>query len=156
AGLLLASGVLVFVGGWLGWTTALWIGAAIAGLLALIELGLPERTVPPAPMAGVVRQLRLWFSQPRALGVMGFILFYKLGDAAMGPMVTPFWKHAGLTPTDVATVSATFGMFATIGGALVGGALTTRWGLLRGLWWLGLAQAGSNLGYAAAAFSGAG
>ena len=43
-----------------------------------------------------------------------------------------------------------------MGGALVGGALTSRWGIFRALWVLGLFQAIANLGYAVAAWTGAG
>jgi PAT family beta-lactamase induction signal transducer AmpG len=74
----------------------------------------------------------------------------------MGPMVVPFWKHAGMTPADVAFVSTTLGMVASVTGALIGGSLTSHWGLFRALWILGLAQAVSNLGYAAAALTAAG
>lgn len=151
AGMLLASGGLVAIGGWIGWPVAIWLGAALAALMALTESFLPERTVIRQPVAEFLNQLRAWLAQPGSLGVLGFVLFYKLGDAAMGPMVVPFWKHSGMTPADVALVSTTFGMIMTVSGALVGGALTTRWGLFHALWILGLAQAVSNLGYAAAA-----
>ena len=156
AGMLLAGGGLVALGGWVGWTTAVWVGAALTGLMACGELLLPDRPVIRQPVAEFVGQLGAWLAQPGSAGVLGFVLLYKLGDAAMGPMVVPFWKHAGMTPADVALVSTTFGMIASVTGALVGGALTSRWGLFRALWILGLAQAVSNLGYAAAAFTAAG
>lgn len=80
------------------------------------------------------------------------MLTYKLGDASMGPMVKPFWIDRGLSPTEIAAVSNTLGVGLTILGALVGGALTSRLGIFRSLWMLGLAQAFSNLGYAGAAW----
>jgi PAT family beta-lactamase induction signal transducer AmpG len=43
-------------------------------------------------------------------------------------------------------------VLATIAGALIGGRLTSRWGILRALFLLGLAQALSNLGYASVAW----
>jgi MFS transporter, PAT family, beta-lactamase induction signal transducer AmpG len=45
---------------------------------------------------------------------------------------------------------------ASVVGALVGGGLTSRWGIFRALWVLGLVQAVANLGYAVAAWSDAG
>ena len=155
-GMLLAGGGLVALGGWIGWTVAVWVGAGLACTMAAAELFLPDRPVIRQPVAEFIAQLRAWLAQPGALGVLGFVLLYKLGDAAMGPMVVPFWKHAGMTPADVALVSTTFGMIASVTGALIGGALTARWGLFRALWILGIAQAVSNLGYAAAAFTAAG
>jgi len=53
-------------------------------------------------------------------------------------------------------VSNTLGIGLSVAGALVGGWLTSRIGLFTSLWMLGLAQALSNLGYAAAAWMDAG
>jgi PAT family beta-lactamase induction signal transducer AmpG len=49
-------------------------------------------------------------------------------------------------------VATSAGVLATVVGALIGGYLTTRWGIFRGLWILGLTQALSNLGYATVAW----
>jgi PAT family beta-lactamase induction signal transducer AmpG len=85
-----------------------------------------------------------------------FVLTFKLGDASMGPMVKPFWVDRGLSVEEIGTVSTTVGAILTVLGALLGGAVTSRWGIFHGLWTLGLLQAVSNLGYAAAAALGAG
>jgi len=47
--------------------------------------------------------------------------------------------------------STTLGVALSVVGALCGGAFTSRYGIFSALWILGLAQAISNLGYAAAA-----
>ena len=80
-----------------------------------------------------------------------FILSFKLGDMALGPMVGPFWVDRGFSLLQIGTVPGTLGVVATILGALLGGKLTQSWGLFRALWILGAAQAASNLVYAAAA-----
>jgi len=69
----------------------------------------------------------------------------------MGRMIKPFWVDSGLSVEEIGFVSTTLGVGATIVGGLAGGILTTRWGIFRALWMLGLLQAVSNLGYAAAA-----
>jgi PAT family beta-lactamase induction signal transducer AmpG len=84
------------------------------------------------------------------------VLLYKLGDAAIGPMVKPFWVDRGLTLEEIALVSTTFGVGAAVVGSLVGGVFTSRRGIFTSLWVLGLVHASANLGYAAAAWSGAG
>ena len=80
-----------------------------------------------------------------------FVLTFKLGDMAIGPMIKPFWVDRQFTPVQIGLVPGTFGVVATIGGALIGGSLTSRWGIFRALWVLGIFQAVSNLVYAAAA-----
>lgn len=84
--------------------------------------------------------------------VLLFILLFKLGDAAMGFMVKPFWVDAGFTPAQIGLVSVNVGLGLSILGGLVGGWYVDRAGIFKGLWVLGLAQALSNLGYALAAW----
>ena len=79
---------------------------------------------------------------------MLFILTFKLGDMALGPMVRPFWVDREFTPFQIGLIPGTIGVVSTILGALLGGRLTQKWGLFRALWLLGIAQAGSNLFYA--------
>lgn len=91
-------------------------------------------------------------ARPGMLSVLLFILLFKLGDAAMGFMVKPFWVDAGFTPAQIGLVSVNVGLGLSIAGGLVGGWYVDRAGIFKGLWVLGLAQALSNLGYAAAAW----
>ena len=95
-------------------------------------------------------------SRPGAIPVFLFVLLYKLDTNAIGPMVKPFWVDRGLSLDEIAFVSTTLGVGVSVVGALVGGVLTSRWGIFRALWVLGLFQAVANLGYAAAAWSDAG
>jgi PAT family beta-lactamase induction signal transducer AmpG len=91
-------------------------------------------------------------ARPGMLAVLAFILLFKLGDAAMGFMVKPFWVDAGFTPAQIGLVSVNVGLGLSIAGGLAGGWYVDRAGIFKGLWVLGLAQALSNLGYAAAAW----
>ncbi len=83
--------------------------------------------------------------------MLAFALLFKLGDAAMDPMTRPFWVDRGLSLEEIGAVLTTGRMIATVSGAVLGGYLTTRWGMRTALWSLGLLQAVSNLGYWAAA-----
>jgi PAT family beta-lactamase induction signal transducer AmpG len=113
---------------------------------------LPRLARRPQTAAAWLRSFRAWLTRPGAVAVFLFILLYKIGDTAMGPMVRPFWVDRGLTLDDIAFVTTAFGVGATIVGALVGGVLTSRIGVFHALWIFGLLQAVSNLGYAAAAW----
>lgn len=74
----------------------------------------------------------------------------------MASMISPFWKDQGFSATQFGMVSGIFGAAATILGGLAGGFLTSRWGIGRGIWTMGMFQAFSNLGYWAAALPGMG
>ena len=66
-------------------------------------------------------------------------------------MIKQFWVDRHLTLKEIGLISTTLGIVFTILGALLGGFLTTKWGLLKALFILGIAQVLPNLGYAACA-----
>jgi PAT family beta-lactamase induction signal transducer AmpG len=76
-----------------------------------------------------------------------FILLYKVGDALIGIMIAPLWRDLGFSGTQFGLASMLLGKFPTIFGAFLGGLLTSRWGISRALWLLGIFQALSILGY---------
>src|SRR5213592_4319994 len=156
AALVFAGGVLVALAARAGWPITFAVGAV--GLLALaLAIGRsPLTDHRPQPPRVWARSLQAWVSRPGAIPVFLFVLLYKLDTNAIGPMVKPFWVERGLSLDEIAFISTTLGVGATVVGALVGGALTSRWGIFRALWVLGLFQAVANLGYAAAAWSHAG
>lgn len=152
AAMLAAGGGGVWLAGSLPWST-IFLGLAVfAGGLALLAARLPASARPPPEPVGVwLRALLAWVTQPGVVGVIGFVLIFKLGDAAMAPMIGPFWIDAGLSLESYGLFSTGLGTALSIGGALLGGEIVTRWGLWPSLWALGGAQALSNLGYAAVA-----
>lgn len=152
-GALIASGGgLVITSAWVGWTGAFHLGAGVLVALALVVHRSPELVrTRAAGESFSLRPLLRWMKQPGGLCVLLFVLTFKLGDASMGPMIKPFWVDRGLSVEEIGFVSTTLGIGASIAGGLIGGVLTTRWGIFRALWVLGLLQALSNLGYAAAA-----
>jgi MFS transporter, PAT family, beta-lactamase induction signal transducer AmpG len=91
-------------------------------------------------------------ARPGMLAILLFILLFKLGDAAMGFMVKPFWVDSGFSAQQIGLVSVNLGLALSIGGGLIGGWYVDTRGIFRGLWVLGLWQALSNLGYAAGAW----
>jgi PAT family beta-lactamase induction signal transducer AmpG len=89
-----------------------------------------------------------YFSQPGAWAFLGFIVLYKLGDAFAGSLMTPFLlKAMAYGSAEVGVVNKVLGLWLTIGGALLGGALMLRLGLWRSLMLFGVLQMLSNLGF---------
>lgn len=147
--LIASGGALVLLAPMIGWATVYTIGAALFAVLAVATWGAPRIVVPVAERRQWLEPMKRWLLRPGAWAVFLFVLIYKLGDATMGPMIKPFWIDRGLTVGEIGVVSTSVGVMATIAGALIGGRLTSRWGILRALLVMGLAQALSNLGYAA-------
>jgi PAT family beta-lactamase induction signal transducer AmpG len=89
-----------------------------------------------------------YFSQPGAAAFLVLIVLYKLGDAFAGSLLTPFLlKSMAFAPAEVGVVNKVIGLWLTIGGALLGGALMLKLGLWRSLLLFGVLQMASNLGF---------
>jgi len=89
-----------------------------------------------------------YFSQPGAAAFLLLIVLYKLGDAFAGSLMTPFLLTSmAYSPAEVGVVNKVIGLWLTIGGALIGGALMLKLRLWRALLLFGVLQAASNLGF---------
>ena len=142
------------LGGWLAGGT---MPAALQGKwvdLAALMLGIAF-TLPLAAWAARTAQfetllsgLRSYFSQQGAAAFLAFIVLYKLGDAFAGSLMTPFLLQAMQYSTaEVGVVNKVIGLWLTIGGALLGGALMLKLGLWRALMLFGVLQMLSNVGF---------
>ena len=159
---LMAMGGLLAIAGWMGWSAAFMMGTLSMIITAVICSRASDSMTGRVRMSGgQTMKARLvevtwgafhkFWVRPGFLFIMLFILLFKLGDMAMGPMIKPFWVDRAFTPVQIGMVSVTLGVAMTTVGALLGGFLTDRWGIFHALWILGLAQASSNLLYAVAA-----
>ena len=153
-----------------GWFAAY---ATMAGLLVvgmLVFLFGPEPS-PVAEAAHIARtsgsgSLAQWFStavvgpfadfmrRPIWPVILIFVLGYKLGEAMAGVMATPLYITLGFSLDEIAAVSKLVGFFATVAGALVGGVVTARFGILRSLMICGVLQSAGNLFYVLQAVGG--
>lgn len=77
--------------------------------------------------------------------ILLFIAFYKLGDAFIGKMTTPFLQEIGFSNSEIALYLKTFGLFATLLGTFLGGVFVYRLGTTKTLLIGGILQAISNL-----------
>ncbi|HSE96417.1 MAG TPA: MFS transporter [Methylomirabilota bacterium] len=152
--LVLLGGGMVTLAAWLPWS-----GLFAAAGLVLAALGLAALRVPRIPIPAAARRRWLapfvdWVATWRAVPLVLFVLTYKLGEFAIGPMVKPFWVDQGRSLVEIGMVPTTLGIVLSIAGALAGGAFITRYGVFTSVWALGLPQALSNLGYATVAAAG--
>jgi len=90
--------------------------------------------------------LASYFSQRGAAAFLVLIVLYKLGDAFAGSLLTPFLlKAMAYSPAEVGVVNKVLGLWLTIAGALLGGALMLKLGLWRSLMLFGVLQLASNM-----------
>jgi PAT family beta-lactamase induction signal transducer AmpG len=151
--MLIAGAVAITFGQRFGW------GAVFAGLallyvpLAVVVIASPEppdRIRPPSTLrSAVFDPFVSLFRKPRAAEIIAFILLYKLGDNMATALIRPFLIEKGFSPADVGLATATIGLVCTIGGTILGAALTRRIGIGRALWIFGALQALASLGYVA-------
>lgn len=124
--------------------------ADLASLLVGIAITLPLGwwATKLARFETLNRSMESYFSQNRAGTFLLLIILYKLGDAFAGALLTPFLLQAvGFSSAEVGFVNKMLGIWLTIGGALVGGALMIRIGLYRAMLWFGFLQLVSNFGF---------
>ncbi len=147
-----SGGGIVLAAEFFGWP-AMWVAAALilAALAILIGVRAPAADVRVEEKKLFFAPLIQWIARPGSIPALLFVLLYKLGDQAITPMIKPFWVDRHLTLKEIGLISTTLGIVFTILGALLGGFLTTKWGLLKALFILGIAQVLPNLGYAACA-----
>jgi PAT family beta-lactamase induction signal transducer AmpG len=151
AGLLGAGAGLLLLADPLGWPATFTLAALLWGGLAASLLACPALPVPESERRDVWGSLARWTTRPSAAGAFFFVLLFRLGDRAMGPMIKPFWLDRGFGNAEIASVSVGIGAVATVAGAVLGGLLVSRVGIPRALLSLGFLALASNLGYAAAA-----
>jgi MFS transporter, PAT family, beta-lactamase induction signal transducer AmpG len=166
-GALTAGSGLLILSDWVGWQPAfVGIGVVMAAMVVTVLAFRPFRLPRvgavhdnPSPAKGlsqIVEAARGLRALPAFGAIIVFTLCFKAGDALMASMISPFWKDLGFSGTQYGLVSGILGSASTILGGLLGGWLTSRWGIGTGLWSMGILQAFSNLGYWAAALPGMG
>ena len=74
-----------------------------------------------------------------------FVIEYKVGEGMGVIMANPLYISLGFSLSEIAAMSKLVGFFAVIAGALIGGAVMVRFGILRSLLICGILQAVGNL-----------
>jgi MFS transporter, PAT family, beta-lactamase induction signal transducer AmpG len=169
-GMLIAGAGALMIASSAGWFAAYATMAALLGLAMLVFVLAPEPAVridvsAPHPRSRT-EALRQWLAtavtgpfadfmhRPLWAVILIFVLAYKLGEAMAGVMAMPLYISLGFSLDQIATVSKLVGFFATVIGALVGGVMTTRLGVIRALILCGVLQSLGNLFYVLQAIGG--
>ncbi len=144
-GMVISGGLLLIVFESLGWGRSFLVMAALVGLLTI-----PIALYREPKAEGAARTTTYswsYFLQPGVLAWLAVIFFYKLGDAVGAGMVKPFLVDRGMTLAQMGWMIGTVGFAAGLAGALIGGALTSRFGYYRTMIAFGVLQVAGILGY---------
>ena len=124
-----------------------WVDLAALLLAIGFTLPLAAWAARRARFETLLAGLSSYFAMPGAVAFLFFIVFYKLGDAFAGSLLTPFLlKTLAYSSAEVGVVNKVIGLWLTIAGALLGGAFMLKLGLWRALWVFGVLQLLSNIG----------
>lgn len=151
--LLLTGSLALILADRIPWSSVylLMAGSMAIGIFGTLLAPEPKHVSPPESLAEAVLLPFGEFFQRRGVLqgflVLVFIVLYKLGDAFLSSMSTPFLIKTGFTLTDIGAIQTGMGLIATIVGTLVGGAILSQIGINRSLWVFGVLQAVSNLAY---------
>lgn len=147
--MLVSGGLALVSADHLGWRLTYQVMAVLMAVSII-----PTYFAPEAPtvdhegisfMATVMAAFKNLLQREAIFLILLFIVLYKLGDALVVALTSNFLlRQLGFSLTDVGLAYKTFGLFATILGAFVGGSFLGKLGLYRGLWIFGVAQACSN------------
>ena len=88
-----------------------------------------------------------------AIGILGFVFLFKVGEAFLGRMSIIFYKEIGFSKLDIAIYSKTLGWITTVIFTLLGGLFVIRSGVLKAMFLAGIIMAGTNLLFSILAWS---
>tara|TARA_Y100000992_G_scaffold105572_1_gene68753 strand:- start:700 stop:1410 length:711 start_codon:yes stop_codon:yes gene_type:complete len=89
-----------------------------------------------------------------ALGILGFVFLFKVGEAFLGRMSVIFYKEIGFSKSDIAIYSKTLGWITTVIFTLLGGLFVIRSGVLKAMFLAGVIMASTNLLFSVLAWTG--
>ena len=89
-----------------------------------------------------------------ALGILGFVFLFKIGEAFLGRMSIVFYKELGFTKSDIAIYSKGLGWITTVIFTLLGGLFAIRSGVIKAMFVSGILMASTNLLFSLMAWSG--
>ena len=89
-----------------------------------------------------------------AIGILGFVFLFKIGEAFLGRMSIIFYKEIGFSKSDIALYSKGLGWITTVVFTLLGGLFAIRSGVIKAMFVSGILMASTNLLFSILAWSG--
>ncbi len=144
----------------LSWQVSFCTAAALFLIFFLwhsFSLPKPEEDKPvkaeKLPFKDFKESFKTYFTQKNIIAILAFILLYRLGEASLEKITTPFLIKAtsegalGLTLTQFGLVKGTYAMLALIIGGISGGVLLSKYDFKKCIWPFALALTLPNIVY---------
>jgi PAT family beta-lactamase induction signal transducer AmpG len=159
-GMLVSGAGSLLIADYAGWFAAYATMAALVAVGLVVFLLAPEPKVPTetsraaesgwdavrhALSRAVISPFRDFMRRPLWPVILIAIFGYKLGEAMAGVMSTPLYISLRFSLPEIAAASKVFGFFSIVAGVMLGGVVTTRYGILRSLILCGILQSAGNL-----------
>lgn len=161
-GMLTSGAGALYLASYLSWPTTYQLMAVLigVGILATLLCKEPIQRDEEATShhdwfhKAVIAPFADFVTRPDWQVILAFIMLYKLGDAFVSNMTSPFYLGVGFTKIEIANITKIFGVFANLFGAFLGGLAVSRFGILKGLFVCGIFQMLSNLAFVVQAYAG--
>lgn len=148
---LLSGSLALIMSDHVSWSVVYLTMAGLQGLGVIATLWSKESNTSIAPpkslKEAVVAPFLDFFSRDRAMVVLAFILFYKLGDNMASQMTMPFYLEMGYSKTQIGGITKIFGWAGIALGTFLGGLWLRYLSVYRGLFIFGLLQMLSTFGF---------
>lgn len=150
--MLVSGGLALILAQFAGWR---WTYLAMAGLTlmglagTLLAPNTDERAKAPGSLReAVIEPLHDLLQRRGIVLLLGFTMFYKLGDWLADSMTMPFlMRGIGFSKAEIGSIQKTTAMIAIILGGLAGGWMLTKIRLRSVLWTCGALQSATILGF---------
>lgn len=162
-----AAAVLLFVatffysGPWLAWLVsgpatallaealrlALALAVAFTGGWLLVRAGLARAADAERTWVAPVRDFFQRYGTRTAWLVLALIGLYRISDIVLGVISNVFYQDMGFSKVEIANAVKSYGVIIGIAGGLLGGIMSTRFGVMRCLMWGAVLATLTNLAF---------
>jgi MFS transporter, PAT family, beta-lactamase induction signal transducer AmpG len=116
------------------------IVAFLIGKTGIVNTGMVEE--------GYISPIKNFFERygkNMAILLLTLIGLYRISDIVLGVISNVFYQDLGFSKAQIASVVKTFGLIMSLLGGFLGGLLTTRFGVIRLLFWGAILSSATNL-----------
>ena len=143
--------------GGLAWASAQLVLSVLAATLVmrlLVVLGAVPMDVVRQTWVAPVADFFQRYGVRTATLLLALIGLYRISDIVLGVISNVFYQDLGFSKPEIAAAVKTFGVAVSIGGGFLGGMLSNRLGVMRGLMWGAVLSALTNLLFVGLAYAG--